>query len=178
MTIATRSYSASELPQSLAWQALSFLRCEWPFLFAGDDRLRARPFGSDETVCAVRTDGDVLLSYAEVHPVTATRADAALRVLGLSNVFTFPPYRGEGHASAIMHAVGELINHSDAELAILFCESDLVAFYSARGWQLAPGGAIEAPGTAPATMVRPVRAPEAGLARWLAAAPVLLATRW
>ncbi len=179
MTVATRVYSASELPQSLAWQALSFLRCEWPFLFTGDGRLQARPFGSDDAWCVARADGDVLLSYAEVLRVTATRADAAVRVLGLSNVFTFPPYRDEGHASAIMHAVAELIiNGSDAEVAILFCELDLVSFYSARGWQQPPEGSIVAPGTAPAIMVRPGRVKEGGLDRWLATAPVVLPVRW
>ncbi len=178
MTVATRLYSGSEFPQSLTWQALSFLRCEWPFLFTGDGRLRSRPFSSDDGWCVARADGDVLLSYAEVLRVTATRTDAAVRVLGLSNVFTFPPYRDEGHASAIMHAVGELINGSDADVAVLYCELDLVSFYSARGWQPSPDGSIEAPGTAPATMVRPGRAQQGGLDRWLAAAPVLLAARW
>ncbi len=178
VTVATRVYSASELPQSLTWQALSFLRCEWPFLFAGDGRLRARPFCSDDAWCVARADGDVLLSYAEVLRVTAMRADVPVRVLGLSNVFTFPPYRGERHASAIMHAVGELINGSDAEMAILFCELDLVSFYSARSWQLAPEGSIEAPGTAPATMVRAGRGHLGGVDRWLADAPVLLVDRW
>jgi predicted acetyltransferase len=55
-------------------------------------------------------------------------------VLGLSNVFTFPPYRNEGHASQLVTAAGQQIDNSGADLAILFCESALEPFYSAHGW--------------------------------------------
>jgi predicted N-acetyltransferase YhbS len=159
VTVSTQLYAYDTLPQSLSWQALSFLRCEWPFLFTGSNRLRTRPLGDLGATYVLREDGEVLLSYAEVLRITAARAGEPVSVLGLSNVFTFPPYRSEGHASAIMHAVGELINDSDAELAILFCEKELEPFYAARGWHQAPAGLIQAPGTAPRTMVRwgPVR---------------------
>jgi Acetyltransferase (GNAT) domain len=178
VTVTTQLYSDDTIPQTLTWQALSFLRCEWPFLFAGDNRLRTRPFGGQATTYVVQADGEVLLSYAEVLRVTAVRACEPARVLGLSNVFTFPPYRAEGHASAIMRAVAGVINTSDAELAILFCEKELEPFYAARGWRVAPVGSIQAPGTAPLTMARAGPALSTALDAWLSAAPVLLPARW
>jgi hypothetical protein len=178
VTASTRVYSGEMLPQGLAWQALSFMRCEWPFLFTGDNRLRARPVGGPAATQVLRAGGDVLLSYAEVLRVTAVRAGSSVSVAGLSNVLTFPPYRGEGHASAIMRAVGELINDSEIELAILFCEKELAPFYAAFGWQLAAAGSIQAPGTAPAAMIRPGPGRTTHLGAWLAAAPLHLAARW
>ena len=178
MTVSTQLYSGGTLPQSLTWQALSFLRCEWPFLFAGANRLRSQPFGDLATTYVLRADGDVLLSYAEILRVMGTRAGGPVGVLGLSNVFTFPPYRREGHASEMMRAVGELINAGDAELAILFCEKELEPFYAARGWQVAPVGSIRAPGTAPRTMASAGRALGAQLNAWLAAEPLILDARW
>jgi hypothetical protein len=178
VTITTQLYSDNTIPQSLTWQALSFLRCEWPFLFAGSGRLRTRPFGGPGTTYVVRADGEVLLSYAEVLRVGASRAGEPTRVLGLSNVFTFPPYRGEGHASAIMRAVAGLINDRDAELAILFCEKELAPFYAARGWHVAPVGSIQAPGSAPRTMACAGPALGTRLDAWLAAEPLILDARW
>ncbi len=178
MTASTRLYSGDTLPPGLAWQALSFMRCEWPFLFTGDNRLRARPVGGPAAAQVLRADGDVLLSYAEVLRVTAVRAGEPVRVAGLSNLFTFPPYRGEGHASAIMRAVGQLINDSESELAILFCEKELEPFYAARGWQLAAVGSIQATGRAPAAMVRAGPGRTTQLGAWLAAAPLHLAAQW
>jgi predicted N-acetyltransferase YhbS len=121
---------------------------------------------------------EVLLSYAEVLRVTAARDGEQVQVLGLSNVFTFPPYRNEGHASAIIRAVGEVVNERDAELAILFCERELQPFYAGRGWQVAPAGSIQAPVTAPCTMVSTGPDRAAQLAAWLSAAPVILGSRW
>ena len=178
VTASTELYSDDTIPQSLTWQSLSFLRCEWPFLFAGSGRLRTRPFGGDGTTYVLRVEGGVLLSYAEVLQVTGTRDGEPVRVLGLSNVFTCPPYRNEGHASAIMDAVAGLISESQAELAILFCEKELAPFYAARGWHLAAAGSIQAPGTAPRTMIRsgPVGGEQPGAS--LPATPVILEARW
>jgi predicted N-acetyltransferase YhbS len=178
VTVSTQLYSAETLSRSFTWQALSFLRCEWPFLFTGVNGMRDQPFGDRRTTYVLRADGEVLLSYAEVLEVMGRRSAEPVIVLGLSNVFTFPPYRREGHASEMMHAVRELINTSDAQLAILFCEENLQPFYARHGWQVVAGGSIQAPGTAPATMARAGRALGSQLDTWLAAAPLILDSRW
>jgi hypothetical protein len=178
VTVSTRLYSGAMLPQSLAWQALSFLRCEWPFLFTGPNRLRDRPFGDLRTTYVVRIDGEVLLSYAEVLSATGTRAGEPVNILGISNVFTFPPYRREGHASALMAAVGQVIGDSNAEVAILFCENELEPFYAARGWRVAAAGSIQTPGRAPRAMVRPGPARGARPLVGITAAPLKLDMQW
>jgi hypothetical protein len=154
MAVMTRSYAGGALPQHLVWQSLSFMRCEWPFLFGGANRQRARAFGEPAWAHLVRTDGDVLLSYADIVQAEAVLTGERIDVLGLSNVFTFPPYRGEGHASQIVAAAGRLIGESTIDLAILFCEHGLDKFYSAHGWETAPAGAIVSPSAAPVVMVR------------------------
>jgi hypothetical protein len=178
VTVSTKPYFNGTLPQSLAWQAVSFLRCEWPFLFTGPNRLRDRPGCDLPTTHVVRVDGEVLLSYAEVVSATALRAGGPVSVLGLSNVFTFPPYRREGHASAIMAAVDNVISDSNAELAILFCDIELEPFYAERGWQVPPTGSIQTPGRPPRIMVRAGRAGAVPLAVGLTAPPVILDMQW
>jgi predicted acetyltransferase len=116
--------------------------------------LRARPFGGPADSHLTRTDGEVLLSYADVVRAEATVGGRPVEVRGLSNVFTFPPYRREGHASAILDAARQLIETSDAHVGILFCEPELETFYSDHGWQWAPAGAIVSPSDAPVAMVR------------------------
>jgi hypothetical protein len=77
-----------------------------------------------------------------------------------------------------MRAVAGLINDRDAELAILFCEKELAPFYAARGWQLAPVGSIQAPGSAPRTMACAGPALGTRLDAWLTAEPLILDARW
>jgi predicted GNAT family N-acyltransferase len=172
------------LPPDLAWQSLSFLRCEWPFLFTGANRLRARPFGDPAVFHLARTDGEVLLSYADIVSAEASVATGRIDVLGLSNVFTFPPYRGEGHASAIVATAGQLIEESSADIAVLFCQAELVRFYSADGWEPTPPGIVQSASAAPVAMVRAASvrgaAISAGLtnADGLSVAPLVLDTAW
>ena len=179
MTVTTRTYPGGMLPQDLAWQSLSFLRCEWPFLFTGANRLRARPFGEPAARHLVRADGEVLLSYADIVGAEAMLAAARIDVLGLSNVFTFPPYRGEGHASAIVAAAGQVIEESSADLAILFCQHEVAPFYAVRGWEIAPAGVIQSSTGAPVTMVRAGSARGAEISAGLSSSsPLVLDTAW
>ena len=157
---ASDSFDAALCPPRASAQSdvagvvISAMRMAVPF--TGADRLRGmavwRPVRRG--VCACRRRSPAQLRRTA--PGHGMRARRPVSVLGLSNVFTFPPYRRKGHASAMMHAVGELINDSDAELAILFCESNSRHFYAARGWQL----------------VRPARSGQRAprLARWSALA--------
>ncbi len=171
------NYPAGSLADNLTWQALSFMRCEWPFLFSGDNRLRARTFESAISHLA-RTDGDVLLSYADVVSDQVTVAGQRINVLGLSNVFTFPPYRNEGHASEIVRAAGRQIDASGIDLALLFCEERLQPFYRAHGWLPAPQGGVRSEIPAPGAMVRAVSLRGAGIVGELATAPVVVSAPW
>lgn len=176
MTAKIAIYEQGELPESLVWQSLSFMRCEWPDLFAGDGRLRSEPFPA--SVHLARTDGSVLLSYADIVETTALRDGKQIRVAGLSNVFTFPPYRREGHASEMVRAANSLIDEREPEIAILFCEDELVRFYSALGWTAAPAGTIASAADIPRAMVRHAPADGPDLIARLLRTPIVVATAW
>jgi hypothetical protein len=169
-------YQQGALPESLVWQSLSFMRCEWPWLFSGDGRLRASPFPASVHVAC--TDGPVLFSYAEVVETTALRDGKQIRVAGLSNVFTFPPYRREGHASKTVRAANSLIDDRDPDMAILFCEDELVPFYAALGWTAAPAGGIASAVDVPVAMVRQRALDGSALIARLRQNPIVVATAW
>jgi predicted N-acetyltransferase YhbS len=152
------------------------MRCEWPWLFAGDGRLRSEPFPA--SVHLACTDGSVLLSYAEIVETTALRNGRQVRVAGLSNVFTFPPYRREGHGSEMIRAANSLIDERDPEMAILFCKDELVPFYGALGWTAAPAGTITSAADVPRAMVRQAAMAEPDLIGRLLRMPVAVATAW
>jgi predicted acetyltransferase len=124
------------------------------------------------------TDGPVLLSYAEVVETTALRDEQQIRVAGLSNVFTFAPYRREGHASETVRVANSLIDERDPDIAILFCEDELVRFYAALGWTAAPRGGIASAADVPLAMVRQPALDGADLIAGLRQSPVVVATAW
>jgi predicted N-acetyltransferase YhbS len=169
-------YVRDSLPQSFVWQSLSFMRCEWPSLFADDGRLRSRPFPA--TAHLAYAEGEVLLSYAEIISSTAVRDGQDIPVAGLSNVFTFPPYRREGLASEIVQAAIALIDAPRPEMAILFCKKELATFYSALGWAAAPAGTVISPSNAPLAMVRRPGHADETLVASLRRSPVTIATAW
>ena len=176
MTAKIEIYPRDSLPQPLVWQSLSFMRCEWPSLFTGDGRLRSRPFPA--TAHVVCTEGEVLLSYAEIISSAAVRQGGQIPVTGLSNVFTFPPYRHEGLASEIVRAASALIDAQQPEMAILFCKDELATFFSALGWTAAPAGTVVTASGAPLAMVRRPQEEAGTLVASLRRAPISVATAW
>ena len=176
MAAEIRLYDSGTLPEALVWQSLSFIRCEWPWLFAGAGRLRDQPFPA--AVYLACTEGKVLLSYAEIVSATATRGSEQIPVAGLSNVFTFPPYRRAGLASKIVQAANSFLDETHPEMAILFCEAELVPFYAALGWTAAPAGTITSGDDAPRAMVRRPGASGADLASGLLREPLTVPALW
>ena len=168
-------YENGLLPPRITWQALSFMRCEWPWLFTGDHALRSAPYPADLHITC--TDGPVLLSYADIVRSAGVRDGQPVPVYGLSNVFTFPPYRQRGHASAVVVAANEFMDRAESLLAVLFCEPERRSFYTGHGWTAVPEGAIVSPSTAGVAMVR---APAGGqnVAGQLCESPLLLPTAW
>jgi predicted N-acetyltransferase YhbS len=152
------------------------MRCEWPWLFAGDGRLRNLPFPAAMHLACV--DGQVLLSYADIVTGAATREGEQVPVAGLSNVFTFPPYRHVGLASEIMRAANSFLDERHPEMAILFCKNELVPFYAAFGWTAAPAGTITSAGETPLAMVRRAATDGADLVAELRRAPLTVAATW
>lgn len=130
-------YRHHEFPAHLNWQALSFMRLEWPFIFTGKDRLRKETYdaASSPVHFAVCEEG-VLISYAALIRTRLKHAGEAYRAYGLGNVFTFPSFRGEGHGGRVVRAATEHFRGSgEADVAALFCEPGLRTFYSRAGWE-------------------------------------------
>lgn len=136
---AIQTFSQADFPTALKWQAIAFMRVEWPFVFQGEGRLISEPYPpSLNPVHVAATEGDVLLSYASLLPLTLEHAGESFRVDGFGNLFTFPPYRREGLGSGVLARAMEAIRAGGADLSILFCDPANEGFYRRAGWETLP----------------------------------------
>lgn len=130
-------YSQADFPAILKWQAISFMRMEWPYIFTdeqdGKYANETYPIEYQPVHFAV-TEGDTLISYAATILEAITHANRSYKVCGLGNVFTFPPYRREGNGGKVLELATNEIKKSDVDVAILFCEPANVSFYAKAGW--------------------------------------------
>lgn len=132
--------SQADFPAALRWQAIGFMRTEWPFIFRGRLEYMTETYDPEhDPVHFCVTEGESLLSYAAIMRVAIEQADARWSAYGLRNVFTFPPYRGRGHGRQVVTAASEYVRGSDVDLSILFCEPAMEPFYAACGWRTASG---------------------------------------
>jgi GNAT superfamily N-acetyltransferase len=134
-------YPQSELPAPLKWQALAFIKPEWPFVFAGEDQFLTEPCLSDrDPVHFVAAKGDSLIGYASIFRLYLDHADTRYEIYAFGNMFTFPPYRKQGYGKRVLEMATNFIQKSDVDAGILFCESFVVPFYQACSWQTAGAG--------------------------------------
>ena len=131
-------YPQTELPASLKWQALAFIKTEWPFVFSGEDQFLTEPCPPDQDpVHFVAAEGDSLIGYASIFRLDLSHAGKRYEIYAFGNMFTFPPYRKQGYGKRILEMATNFIRNSDVDAGILFCESNVVPFYRACGWQTA-----------------------------------------
>jgi len=58
-------FSQTDFPALLKWQAIAFMRCEWPGIFKGDLRFLSEPYSPNMTTAHFAIhEGDSLISYA------------------------------------------------------------------------------------------------------------------
>jgi predicted N-acetyltransferase YhbS len=132
-----RSYLRHQLPLAIATQVRAYQRVQWPFLDGRGDVLwdfTARP---DAPVHFVVAEGDVLVSHACVNRRTIAVHGQPLEVFGLSSVFTYPAWRGQGWAGQVVDTATDYLRASPADVAMLFCGEALEPFYAKRGWSVA-----------------------------------------
>ena len=55
---------------------------------------------------------------------------------------TYPQFRREGHASALMRSAGIHIREGEFDLGMLFCDPENAPFYRALGWQSLSAGRV------------------------------------
>lgn len=130
-------FPQAEMPAVYKWQAIAFMRTQWPSIFRGDLRFMAETYPPElNPVHFVVAEGDALVSYAAILRLTVIHAGRDFSAYRLGNMFTFPPYRGEGHGWRVLEAATHFIQQSDADVAALLCDPALETFYSAAGWSV------------------------------------------
>jgi hypothetical protein len=129
-------YHQDDFPPLLRWQAIAFMRVEWPFVFRGAGKFAADTYPPElAPVHFVAAEGDSLISYAAVLRLALDHAGTTYDVYGFGNMFTFPPYRREGYGRQVLDLATRFILQSDVDVAILFCGPGLEPFYAASGWE-------------------------------------------
>lgn len=134
-------YAHADLPRELDLQLSTFVRVVWGKEWEGDRRFRARSWDEPPPTHVVRTAGELLISHALVLPFRFNLHGEPLRVGGVGAVFTFPQFRGEGHASGVMRRAAEHIART-ADAGLLFCDEAAAPFYERLGWTVLPGGRV------------------------------------
>src|SRR5215472_1654905 len=87
-------FATGELPDQFKCQVLSFMRIEWPELFAGDLRLRDWITPSDmHPVAFLLEEEGILISFLEVVWKDLRHAGEDYKAYGLTGVFTYPIFR-------------------------------------------------------------------------------------
>jgi len=132
-------FAQDEFPAVLKWQALAFMKIQWPLLFERSPLMsETYPVEHDPAHFAI-VEGDALLSYAAVMHFRLRHAEEDFENCALGNVLTFPPYRRKGFARQVVDAATAYINQSSADVATLFCIAANEPFYASSGWTALPG---------------------------------------
>ena len=142
-----------DLPRELEIQVLDFMRMEWPVLFTNQDRLLDRLWEDKEALHFIRSSGDLLISHVQVLSLQVQNEGISIRIGGVASVLTYPQFRGEGHASALMRLATEHIRSAALDVGILFCDRDHVPFYQRFGWRALPQGRVLVGGSEPEDVV-------------------------
>lgn len=101
-----QKYIAEELPDLVKYQILSFMRTEWPEGFIG--RWRGRRWinwPAFNPVHFVLLDQDFVVAHAESLWRHWQHNDTNYRVYGISGVFVFPDYQGEGYGKQLIQTI-------------------------------------------------------------------------
>src|ERR1051325_2434271 len=96
-------YPQHDFPTLYKSQALAFMRCEWSSIFQGDNLYMSETYPPEPgTTHFVIAEGEILLSYAALLRCNLSHASHDYDVFGFGNMFTFPPFRKQGHGSRIL----------------------------------------------------------------------------
>ncbi len=133
------TYRHGGFPPGLNWQAVSFMRVEWPFIDGG--MLRETYPAVLHPVHFALVEDDLLLSYAATFRLRIEHAGVEYEMECLGNVFTYPGSRRKGYGRRVVGAATRHIRGSGADVAALFCAPALAGFYAASGWEPTPEAA-------------------------------------
>src|SRR6266508_1742364 len=103
-------YPHQQFPSHLNWQAVSFMRVEWPSILLGGHRLGTETYPAErDPIHFVITEQDMLISYAASMQLILAHAGNIYSVAAFGNVFTFPAFRGEGYGRQVVDAAVDFI---------------------------------------------------------------------
>ena len=132
-----RFYRQARLEPKWYYQILSFVRVHWPRGFGGENLYRdwiSRP--AYDPVGFVLTHGDLLVAHAQVLHKDVQHEGETFSLYGLSTVFTYPSFRGQGHGQRVVLAAMEhMLAQPDIDLAMTNCVEHNVGFYEKCGWR-------------------------------------------
>jgi GNAT superfamily N-acetyltransferase len=121
-------------------QALAFMRCEWSSIFQGDNLYMSQTYPPElNPVHFVMAEGDTLLSYATLLRRSITLDGTDFDLHGFGNMFTFAPFRKKGYGSQILRSATDYIRRNGADVAGLYCDPSLEAYYAKEGWTTTHG---------------------------------------
>ena len=82
-------------------------------------------------------DQGSIVAHLAITQAQAIINDKQLKVGGIVTVFTIPTHRQLGFASTILQEAEQFIfNNMEVDIGMLFCPSEMVAFYAKRDWVL------------------------------------------
>jgi GNAT superfamily N-acetyltransferase len=130
-----RVYQQLDFPAIYKWQAIAFMRMEWPSIFQGENLYMPETYPPElQPVHFVVAEGDTLLSYATLLKLDLDHAGRNYQVYGFGNMLTFPPFRRRGYGGQVLRAATHFIRESDVDAGILFCDPRLESFYGTENW--------------------------------------------
>ncbi len=130
----TLVFREHDFPPDLECQVVSFVRVQWPSVFTPETRLDRHMWRGWNATHVVVEEAGVVISYAAVIETAVRQAGETYRALGVSSVFTYPSFRGEGHGRRVVDAATDHARASDIDVAVLWCELGLEGFYGKSGW--------------------------------------------
>jgi GNAT superfamily N-acetyltransferase len=130
----------AQLAPEIACQVLSFLRVTWPEGFLGENRLRDWITREDyHPLSFALVESDLLIAHAQVVWKQLEHAGEVYKTYGITGVFTYPSFRGQGYGLRVVQAATDFIARSDADVGMFHCDPALAAFYARAGWLPMPG---------------------------------------
>lgn len=133
------SYPQDELPPHLKCQILAFLRITYPEGFVGANRLRDWISTLDNhPVSILLVEAGILISHTEVVWKELRHAGETYKTYGLTGVFTYPAFRGQGYGHKIVELGTTYIDETDGDIGIFHCAHHLESFYRQCGWSPTP----------------------------------------
>ena len=129
--ITEHAYPWPDLPRELEIQALAFMRIAW----GGDEPFRDRVHEGPGSVHFVRAAGNILVSHVRVFRIEKDIDGRTLLIGGVSGVLTYPQFRGQGHASALLRRAAAHIDERSFDIGMLFCDREMEPFYGGLGWR-------------------------------------------